>query len=125
MESTSEWRSVADRAAAESLLDLTRGFHDGVAASTCWTGAEHIDETRALALDGPGELQITLDSQFVDVPGTTLRFRRVTAFRCNYQYDCEGAVTVAAGCVTARFLAWEVEAEALDFGTVALDRRPS
>lgn len=118
MERDASWIVVTDRTSADELLSLARSFHDGVVTRAVWVGAESLNASRELELQGPGALLLAVDSQFADVPCIELHFQSVQQYRYDYDADAAGDIKLGSGGVTAKFLAWEIFADFVKYRIV-------
>lgn len=124
MEQPKGWTRISDESGAEELLALTDSFHDGVVLHAAWSGAEFVNAKRELVFGGLGSLELTVDSQFEDVPRIELRFGGVREFRYSHKRDFHGVVTLEPQGVVAKLLTWEVVAEELAYRVVASTAAP-
>lgn len=115
MNDSNEWIRIDNQRAAEHLLDITRGFHDGVTTSATWKGAEFINGNNDLELHGYGDLHLRISSQLRDIESLELKFVSVQEFRYDYDSDMEGHILIEPTGATAELLNWVVRAQGLEY----------
>jgi len=115
MNSELTWVEVNDQHAADGLIVIADGFHDAIVTSAFWEGAEFVNLVGELEFHGFGSLLLRISSQLQDVAPLELRFEDVRSFRYDYDLDFRSMILVQPDGVSARLLAWEIQAHRLGY----------